>query len=101
GTPAGTHSVESLFTASSAFRMFNGKISSLHALAALGNLLFFQATDGTSGYQPWTSDGTPGGTSLVASLGPFVEGSYPSPVTPLGAPESLLTHIPAAHCASR
>jgi len=32
------------------------------------NLLYFQANDGTNGYELWQSDGTPGGTTLVKDI---------------------------------
>jgi ELWxxDGT repeat protein len=34
----------------------------------LGDKLFFVANDGTSGLEPWVSDGTPGGTSLLQDI---------------------------------
>jgi len=43
-----------------------------------GNLLFF-ANDGIHGREPWQSDGTPAGTSLIADLypGPASSSQYP------------------------
>jgi ELWxxDGT repeat protein len=99
GTGAGTHSVKNLSTADSAFRMDGGKISP-GGFGALGNLLFFGATDGSSGYEPWKSDGTPGGTSQVASLGSPAVGSFPLAFTPLGGREIFQTWIPSAIWAS-
>ena len=36
------------------------------------------ANDGTHGYEPWISDGTPSGTRLVADIWPGYSGSVPS-----------------------
>src|SRR4029453_6317389 len=40
------------------------------ALTSVGNTLLFFADDGTHGTELWRSDGTPGGTLLVAALFP-------------------------------
>ena len=37
---------------------------------ALGGVLLFAANDGSSGLELWHSDGTPGGTSMVADIHP-------------------------------
>ena len=62
-------------------------------LAANGSgLVYFSATDGLSGQELWKSDGTQGGTSLVANIRPEAEtpnppplGSAPTSITPSGA----------------
>ncbi len=41
----------------------------------INNKMLFQATDGVNGYQLWTSDGTTGGTVIVANV--FHGGSAP------------------------
>jgi ELWxxDGT repeat protein len=81
GTAAGTHRVTDGGLATSAFRLFDGKMVQKGTFAPLGNSLFFQATDGT-GFQPWRSDGTPGGTAEVAALGSG--GSSPDRMIPFG-----------------
>jgi len=40
-----------------------------------GGFLYFTANDGVHGREPWRSDGTSGGTSLVADIDPGQEGS--------------------------
>jgi ELWxxDGT repeat protein len=40
----------------------------LHGMTALGGKLAFFASDGVHGVEPWVSDGTPGGTTLLADL---------------------------------
>ena len=45
---------------------------------AFNNSLYFQATDGTSGYELWKSDGTPSGTSLVKDIQIGSASSLPS-----------------------
>ncbi len=44
-------------------------------LTAIGNLLYFTASDGTHGREPWVSDGTSAGTHLIKNISP---GSYSS-----------------------
>ncbi|HWC65168.1 MAG TPA: ELWxxDGT repeat protein, partial [Thermoanaerobaculia bacterium] len=39
-------------------------------LAIVGDTLVFAANDGVHGWEPWQSDGTPGGTSILADLVP-------------------------------
>ena len=44
----------------------------------------FVLTDGTSGREIWTTDGTPGGTALLKDINPGSAGSTPSAWTALG-----------------
>ena len=74
GTPGGTNPVVDVTTATSSIQLFNGKTFP-GAFAPVGNLLFFGATDGTPFIEPWKTDGTPGGTSRIASL-PYGETLY-------------------------
>ncbi len=46
--------------------------------------IVFQASDGVSGFELWTSDGTEAGTVLVADLVPGPGGSWPRHLTSLG-----------------
>jgi ELWxxDGT repeat protein len=41
--------------------------------------LFFNGDDGIHGGEPWTSDGTPAGTRMIADIAPGETGSYPRP----------------------
>src|SRR5262249_59707242 len=45
-------------------------------LLAAGSRLFLFATDGVNGPEPWVSDGTAAGTTLLADLNPGPLGSY-------------------------
>ncbi len=55
------------------------------ALALGGGAFLFRADDGVHGYEPWISDGTPGGTSLLLDISPGSAGSYPQGFTRLGS----------------
>jgi ELWxxDGT repeat protein len=46
-------------------------------MAAVGNTVFFTATDGTDGVQLWTSDGTEAGTHMVTRINPTGD-AFPS-----------------------
>jgi ELWxxDGT repeat protein len=83
GTPAGTELTD-FAAATSSLPIYAGKTFP-HFFGPLGNLLFFGATDGISGFEPWKSDGTAGGTSRVTSLGAPPYGSQPGNVHPLGS----------------
>jgi ELWxxDGT repeat protein len=52
------------------------------SLTAVGNSLFFAATDGSSGYELWKTDGTT--TSRVADINPGASDSSPFPLTAVG-----------------
>jgi len=53
-------------------------------LTAAGGLLFFGAGDGEHGYEPWISDGTPGGTVLLKDIQPGAGWSSPGNFTSAG-----------------
>jgi ELWxxDGT repeat protein len=44
----------------------------------IGDLLFFNANDGTNGNEPWVTDGTPENTRMVADIFPGPSSSNPS-----------------------
>ena len=46
------------------------KVTTPSRLIALGAKLFFVASDGVHGYEPWTSDGSPAGTQMLADVNP-------------------------------
>lgn len=54
---------------------------------AMGPNLYFQATDGSTGYELWKSDGTSGGTVLVKDIQSGSSSSMPSGI--LATPNSL------------
>ena len=51
--------------------------SEFPASAVAGGRLFFAADDGIHGLELWSTDGTPGGTGLIADLSPGPTGSAP------------------------
>ncbi|MCB9163122.1 MAG: T9SS type A sorting domain-containing protein [Flavobacteriales bacterium] len=47
-------------------------------ISCVDGLVFFRANDGTSGLEPWVSDGTPTGTVLLKDINPGSGGSLPT-----------------------
>src|SRR5262249_34955493 len=68
GTAAGTLLVKDIFPGLSFFGAPNSSFPS--NLTAVGNTLFFSATDGVNGTELWKSDGTTAGTVLVKDINP-------------------------------
>jgi trimeric autotransporter adhesin len=54
------------------------ELSQVSGLRKVGSALFFHASDGTHGIEPWMSDGTPEGTFMVKDIAPGAVGSSPS-----------------------
>ena len=52
-------------------------------LTAVGDAVFFRASDGSHGNELWKSDGTPGGTLMVRDINPGSDGSTPLNLTPM------------------
>lgn len=71
-------------SASSTQRLHAGPVF-LTSSAVVGGRLVFNAWDSTSGYEPWTTDGTPAGTRLLKDIMPGRNGSSPSVFTNAGA----------------
>lgn len=61
-----------------------GHLSRAGALTAVGDRLFFSATDGTHGKELWISDGTPAGTRMVRDIRPGTRSSKPQALTRFG-----------------
>jgi ELWxxDGT repeat protein len=53
-------------------------------LTAIGNILYFSANDGVSGYELWKTDGTSSGTTQVSDIHPGISNSYPGSLTAIG-----------------
>jgi ELWxxDGT repeat protein len=64
GTSAGTHMVKDILPISPTgyAPYWPG------ALTAVGGLVYFSATDGVHGYEPWISDGTEAGTHMIKDV---------------------------------
>ncbi len=58
-----------------------GSFDAVGSLYAMGSDVYFAADDGTHGMEPWKSDGTPGGTSLLDDVSPGATGSNPASFT--------------------
>lgn len=74
GTPAGTNRVIDLNP---------GGWDAVSNLTNVSGVLFFNATDGATGYELWRTDGTAAGTQLVKDILPGTSGSGPQWLTNL------------------
>jgi ELWxxDGT repeat protein len=69
GTPAGTSQVADICPGTcGAFDLFTSADVADHA--AIGDVLYFTANDGTHGIEVWRTDGTAAGTTMVADVSP-------------------------------
>jgi len=76
GTAAGTVRLKDINT--------GGDDSNLVGLTAVGDTLYFAASDGVHGTELWKSDGTPEGTVLVKDVRSSGIGSRPTELTDVG-----------------
>jgi ELWxxDGT repeat protein/cysteine-rich repeat protein len=81
GTSAGTRLVTDIRPGRCGAEPCSGEPAEL---TAVGAQLFFVASDGVIGREPWTSDGTREGTQPVADIRPGPRGSDPGFLTALG-----------------
>jgi ELWxxDGT repeat protein len=81
GTAAGTVPVRRINSGPDAGQI---DVANISWLTDVGGTLFFGASDGVAGLEPWKSNGTSAGTALVADLAPGVAYSSPSMITALG-----------------
>ncbi len=72
GTSAGTMMLADINTSTSPFNS-----SAPNAFTAVGSTVYFFANDGTHGVELWKTNGTPGGTSMVADIASGLASSQP------------------------
>ena len=78
GTPAGTHLLKDIGSGSSgAVYADQTPLTHYYTPTPLGDELVFAADDGVHGVEPWVTDGTEMGTTLLADLEPGSQGSNP------------------------
>jgi ELWxxDGT repeat protein len=87
GTDAGTAEVKNIQALASSLRVFNG-VTEAPFQSVAGKVLF-AADDGATGVEPWVSDGTAAGTSLLADLAPGPDWSSPLFALPVGGTNVL------------
>ena len=80
GSEAGTVMIADINPDGGAF----GTETFFFSFGQLGEMLYFAATDGSSGVELWRSDGTDTGTTRVADIAPGAESSFPAFLTPDG-----------------
>jgi ELWxxDGT repeat protein len=80
GTPGGTALVLDICPGICGSEAFSG----WNALATVGSQVFFSGNDGVHGSELWVTDGTPGGTHLVADIQAGPRSSEPDTFVALG-----------------
>jgi ELWxxDGT repeat protein len=79
GSVAGTVLVKDIFPGAG-----DGSFNFFEPFVHLDGVLIFHANDGTSGLEPWRSDGTPAGTVRIADLNTGAGSSSPTQITEVG-----------------
>ncbi|MBL8737937.1 MAG: hypothetical protein JNL12_16000 [Planctomycetes bacterium] len=79
GTPAGTFLLRDIAPGATSSQPFLAE-----NFTTAGNRTFFSANDGSSGFELWSTDGTPAGTTLVRDLRPGSGSSNPAQLTAVG-----------------
>ena len=65
--------------------IFPGNLASQPYLTAVGSTLYFQASNGTNGYELWKSDGSADGTVMVKDINLGAASSSPAYLTAVGS----------------
>lgn len=84
GTPGGTEILRNINTGVASglqdysMNYLNAHPDIIRALIVVGNTLYFTATNGTSGFELWKSDGTTVGTEIVKNIAADPAGSFPT-----------------------
>ena len=77
GTPEGTVRLGDLRPGPDDSFFSQEPFPGMEVFAVLGDRLLFAADDGATGLELWSTDGTPGGTGMVADVDPGFSGSGP------------------------
>lgn len=64
GTEAGTVMVKDIFPGTASSAIFG----TLFSFTAMGNYIYFFASDGTHGFELWRTDGTDAGTTMISDI---------------------------------
>lgn len=93
GTAAGTEKIVDTTTPTSSVLIspWDGKVVEPTAWGSVGDDLVFLADDGTTGNEPFVSDGTAAGTELLADTYPGPDWSAFHSLTPLGDGQALFS----------
>jgi ELWxxDGT repeat protein len=93
GTAAGTVLVAETTSLTSSIPVspWDGRVLEPGSWGALGESLIYLADDGTTGNEPWVSDGTAAGTEPLTEILPGNDWSYFFDLTPLGNGSALFS----------